>query len=407
MSNSLAIAAVTATLRNLLFTPVNAVVTGTTVTVKPPDLARTTNTGHQLNLFLYMTTIDAAWRNQDMAGRVLPGESSLPPLPLVLHYLLTAYAENDDDVVSHQILCQALSTLHDHPLLGADEIRQALPGNDLFAQIERVRLTEESITVDEMSRLWTAFQTQYRISATFQSRVVLIESTLATRTPPPVLARGAGDTGPVAAADVTSPLPQLTTVTYLNGEQAAVPGELVSVNGTRLDADTVQLRLSHPLLSMPLVVAAQNHTATQAQFMLPPDDQATAVPAGWWTLDLLLSTTGQPDRVTTEIPFAVAPAITSAMPMTVARDPDGTAAVTLAFAPELRPGQRSALLLGSREVSAPPTAAAVDQVTFMVTAAEPGRHLARLRIDGVDSRFIDRGTTPPVFDDSQAVTVTA
>ncbi len=145
------------------------------------------------------------------------------------------------------------------------------------------------------------------------------------------------------------------------------------------------------------------------QFILPPDDQTTVVPAGWWTLDLLLSTTGQPDRVTTEIPFAVAPTITSAMPMTVARDPDGAAAVTLAFAPRMLPGQRIALLLGSREVSAPPTAAADggDQMTFTVTAAEPGRHLARLRIDGVDSRFIDRGTTSPVFDDSQAVTVTA
>ena len=409
MSNSLAIAAVTATLRNLLFAAVNTVVAGTVVTVKPPDLARIPDNGDQLNLFLYKTTIDAAWRNEDMPGRLLPGESSLPPLPLVLHYLLTAYAENDDDVVSHQILGQALSALHDHPLLGADEIRVALPGNDLYAQVERVRLSEESITVDEMSRLWTAFQTQYRVSATFQGRVVLIESTLPAVTPPPVLARGAADTGPAAAASVTSPLPQLTGVSYAHSEPAAVPGEQAGVAGMNLDANGVQVRLSHPQLDAPLVVNASSHAATGVGFVLPLDGPAADdVPAGWWTLALVLSTGGQPDRITNEIPFAVAPVITSPMPMSVTRDANGTAAVALTFGPRLRRGQRIALLLGSREVAAPPSppdVTTVDQLTFTVTAAEPGRYLARLRIDGVDSRVIDRTKTPPVFDDSQAVTV--
>jgi hypothetical protein len=409
MSNSLAIAAVTATLRNLLFASVNTVVAGTAVTVKPPDLARNTNTGHQLNLFLYQTTIDAAWRNQDMPGRVLPGESGLPPLPLVLHYLLTAYAENDDDVVSHQILGQALSALHDHPLLGVDEIRLALPGNDLYAQIERVRLSEESITVDEMSRLWTAFQTQYRVSATFQGRVVLIESTLPATTPQPALARGQGDTGPIAAADVTSPLPQLTRITYANSQPAALPGEQARVAGTKLEADSVQVRLSHPQLVSPLVVNAGSHTATDVGFAVPSDSTAVDVPAGWWTLALILSAAGQPDRITNEIPFAIAPSIISPMPVSVARDPGGAAAIALTFGPKLQRGQRIALLLGSREVAAPPLPASVttvDQITFTMTAAEPGRYLARLRVSGVDSRIIDRTKTPSVFDDTQAVTVT-
>ena len=32
-----------------------------------------------------------------MPGRVRPGETGPPPLPLTLHYLLTAYGEDDDD----------------------------------------------------------------------------------------------------------------------------------------------------------------------------------------------------------------------------------------------------------------------------------------------------------------------
>lgn len=408
MSNSLAIAAVTATLRNLLFASVSSVVSGATVTVKPPDLARTANTGHQLNLFLYQATIDAAWRNQDMPGRVLPGESSLPPLPLVLHYLLTAYAENDDDVVSHQILGQALSALHDHPLLGAEEIRLALPGNDLYAQVERVRLSEESITVDEMSRLWTAFQTQYRVSATFQGRVVLIESTLPTTTPPPVLARGQGDTGPVAAANVASPLPQLTGVSYPKNQPSARPGDTVQVSGTELEALGARIRLSHPQLDSPLEVNAGSHTGTTVGFVVPQDGPVD-VPAGWWTLALVLSTAGQPDRITNEIPFAVAPGITSPMPVSVPRDASGAAAVTLTFGPRLRRGQRIALLLGSCEVVPPPLpegTTTASQLTFTMPAAEPGPYLARLRIDGVDSQVIDRSKTPPVFDGTQVVTVT-
>ena len=408
MSNSLAIAAVTATLQKLLFASVNTVVTGTQVTVKPPDLARTASTGHQLNLFLYKTTIDAAWRNQDMPGRQLPGESGLPPLPLVLHYLISAYAENDDDVVSHQILGQALSTLHDHPLLGAEEIRLALAGNDLYAQLERVRLSEESITVDEMSRLWTAFQTQYRVSATFQARVVLIESTLPATTPQPVLTRGEGDSGPLAVADVTNPLPLVTAVNYAPGQSAALPGEPVSVTGINLDADSVQVRLRHPQRDTALFVDAPSHGATAAGFELPPDTANAAVPAGWWTLALVLSAAAQADRVTNEIPFAVAPKITSSMPMSVTRNAAGAATITLSFGPGLLRGQRIALLLGSREVIASPRPAnttVVSQLTFTAAAAELGHYLIRLRVDGVDSRFINHTTTPPVFDDTQHVTV--
>jgi hypothetical protein len=178
------------------------------------------------------------------------------------------------------------------------------------------------------------------------------------------------------------------------------------VNGTKLDAEKVQARLSHPQLDTPLVVDALNHTATDVNFVLPLDDQTRAVPAGWWTLALILTTIHQPDRITNEIPFAVAPSITSAMPMQVTPDLHGSAAVALTFGPRLRAGQRIALLLGSREITAPTKPPIVDQVTFIATATEPGRYLARLRVDGVDSRVIDRTRTPPVFDDTQAVTVT-
>src|SRR5262249_23935308 len=142
--------------------------------------------------------LDAAWSNRDVPWLARPGETGHPALPLTLYYLVTAFGANDDDTVAHRLLGRAMSVLHDHPVLGADEIRVAIPNNDLFLQRERIRVPAQPLSVDEMYKLWTAFQTQYRISAAYQAAVVLIDSTLPTRTPLPVLTRGPDDRGPVA-----------------------------------------------------------------------------------------------------------------------------------------------------------------------------------------------------------------
>ena len=62
-----------------------------------------------------------------------------------------------------------MGVLHDHPLLGAEEINGALPESDLDQQVERVRITPQPMSVEEMSKLWTTFQTQYRMSAAYQA----------------------------------------------------------------------------------------------------------------------------------------------------------------------------------------------------------------------------------------------
>jgi len=76
------------------------------VTTQPPDLARKGVTKAQLNLFLYQTVVNAAWRNQDMPRQVRPGENAGPPLALNLHYMITAYGrgDGDNDAVSHRVL---------------------------------------------------------------------------------------------------------------------------------------------------------------------------------------------------------------------------------------------------------------------------------------------------------------
>ena len=134
MSNNAAIAAVTATLTNMIQAAVAAdtTVSSGTVTARPPDRARQGAPVNQVNLFLYRTSIDAAWRNQD-PPTIRPGESGQPPLPLVLSYLITAYGENDDEILAHRLLGIAMGVLNDRPVLSRAQIASALPppGSDL------------------------------------------------------------------------------------------------------------------------------------------------------------------------------------------------------------------------------------------------------------------------------------
>jgi Pvc16 N-terminal domain len=133
MSNPLAIAATTATLRSLLDAQIPKAVTDIpnsfNVTTLSPDVAAKEYSDEKigLNLFLYQTVANAAWRNMDAPVSVRPGETGLPPLALNLHYIITAYAKDDAALgnVSQRILGAAMSVLHDHPLLGREEIEAA------------------------------------------------------------------------------------------------------------------------------------------------------------------------------------------------------------------------------------------------------------------------------------------
>lgn len=406
MSNSLAIAAVTATLRNLLTQGLTADLPGTTVTTRPLDLARNGDgNGNQLNLFLYQTVLNAAWRNTEMPGQVKPGETGLPPLGLNLYYLITAYGQNDDETLSHRLLGRAMSVLHDHPLLGAAEIKAALPNNDLHEQVERVRITPEPLSLDEMSKLWTAFQTQYRVSTAYQVSVVLIESTRPAKTPLPVLTRGSGDQGVTAQPDLIPPYPTLEAVRLPNQQLSARLGDVLTLSGHHLAGDSVVVRFMNPRLTTPReVVPLPGGTAAVITVQLPnaPADWI----AGFYTLAAVVRRAGEPDRTTNELPLSLAPRILTIAPNPAARNAGGNVTLTLTCRPEVRPEQRAALLLGDREILSQPHPTQTNSLTFQIIAVAAGNYFLRLRVDGVDSVLVDRTVTPPVFDPTQKVTIT-
>jgi hypothetical protein len=414
MSNALAIAAVTSTLRNLLDSinlDTNTGLGHVNVTTKPPDEARDNTNPNQVNLFLYQVLPNAAWRNMDIPQRVKSGESSVPPLALNLYYMLTTYGLDNDDTFGHRLLGLAMTILYDHPLLGAQEIKAALPNpidSDLENQVERVRITLQPLSVDEIFRLWSGFQTQYRVSVAYEVAVVLIDSTRPSKTPLPVLTRGKNDRGVTSQADMTPPFPTLITATPPNQQTSIRLGETLTLDGFHLDVQNPAVHFTHQRLGTTQHLSLEaGGTANEVTVKIPANDPNNW-PAGFYTVEIVYTRDDGAAATTNELSISLAPTITAIAPPTVTKD--GTGKITdvviqLQCSPAVQQDQHVALLLGDQEVPVSPFTATTQQLSFDAGAVPAGDYLVRLRVDGVDSLLIDRSVIPPIFDQTQKVTI--
>jgi uncharacterized protein DUF4255 len=405
MSNAKAIAAVTATLQAILGTEIatDPDLNDTTVTALPLDKARGTITSNQLNLFLYQVLPNAAWRNADMPTSTRPGERGNPPLALDLHYLITAFGRENDtsQPFDHHLLGKAMSVLYDHALLGPDEIRIAFPGSDVENQPDRVRITFQPLSLEDISKLWMGFATQYRVSVGYDVSVTLIESTQAPTTALPVLARAAGDKGWTSQSNLNSPLPGLTQIAMPNRQTSARLGDALTLTGANLDGTDVVAQFNHPRLANPITVDLGAITVSNRVNVQIPN-QPTAWPAGIYSVGLLVQKSGEDfHRTTNQLALELAPKVTVAP----AHAPAGTVTYTATCSPEILPGQAAFLLLGGEEIAPQPFAAQTDTLTFIASNLGAGSYFFRLRVDGVDSLLVNRATTPPTFDMTQQVSI--
>jgi hypothetical protein len=418
MSNEFAVAAVTLTLRNILDKikdikdsdefdqiPTDAQPTAEIlVTNLPLDEAYEFDKAkNQVNLFLYHVEHSGAWRNMDIPGRVRPGETGHTPLALNLYYIVTSYGENGSELIGHLLLGKAMSLLHDQALFGRTEIKNAFAVSGLHKQVERVRITPQPISLDEVSKLWTGFQTQYRLSAAYQVSVVLIESKLPAKTPLPVLTRGADDQGVFSQPDLIPPFPTLEALGLPNNQPGVRLGEVLTLSGHHLGGDSVKVRFMNPRLSNAIEVSAlASASNTEVKVVLP--NEPASWPAGFYSLAAVISKTGEQDRTTNEMPLMLAPQITS-ISIAPLSPPNGMYTATVKCSPQVLPDQSASLLLGNREFPAQDHPNKTDTLIFSMTDVHDDEYYVRLRIDGVDSLLIDRSVTPPVFDVSQKVTI--
>lgn len=185
MSNFLAIATVSAALRRALLQAVLADIDGVQVThVRPAD-----GTGAGLpetlgvNIFLYQVTPNPHWRNDDLPTRRSNGEiARRPQAALNLHYLFSFYG-NEGMLEPQRLLGSTAAFLHSQPLLTRARIERVvnepaleLGDSDLAEQVDKVRFSPLSLSLEELSRLWSVFfQVKYVLSVAYQASVVLIE----------------------------------------------------------------------------------------------------------------------------------------------------------------------------------------------------------------------------------------
>jgi hypothetical protein len=203
----------------------------------------------------------------------------------------------------------------------------------------------------------------------------------------------------VVRPDLVPPLPTIESVEPAGERPVAWLGDTVDLNGHHLDGASRQARLVNERFRIDEVLpAAAGNDPARIQVSIPTARTAD-FPAGIYQTSAELIRPGEAARrQTNRMALVVAPRITN-VPMNVAVDGSGTASFTVDFTPEYRPGQTVSLVLGSTEVVPQDISAQTGSLDFVVPNAPLGNHLARLRIDGIESPVVDRTTTPPTFFD--------
>ena len=430
MSNALAIAAVTAVLKNLLD---NALIDNANATLSDPVIVKTlapdrVKAGQagqtektQLNLFMYHGMPNPGWSNVGLPSRDGNGERlTNPPLALDLYYLLTAYGEKDFE--AEILLGYAMQVLHETPVLAREAIRKALgpsspvdpdvlpegmeklAASDLADQAELIKLTPQPMSTDEMSKLWTTFQTNYRLSVAYRASVVLIESQRPARSPLPVLTRGRPDPltgreeGVISQPNLLPPFPTLQTASPPNLQPAVRMGEMLTLGGHHLGGVRAA-RFTHARSSQTLELPAASGTSP-AGFQVQIPQNSDDWQAGLYSVAAVIQPAGQTERTTNELPVALAPRIDSISANTAGDT------ITVQCSPKVWKTQRATLVVGDREITADQiTVEKTDTLTFKSSRFPKGQQWVRLRVNGVDSLLINRSGPVPTFDASQQVTV--
>ncbi len=425
MSNALAIAAVTAVIKDLLDNAVigqsvNLAVGGSvTVTALPPGrIAVGKDETAQINLFLYHVAPNQGWRNMGLPSTGDRGERlSSPTLALDLFYMLTAYGKESFE--SEILLGYAMQLMHDNPVLKREAIRkalvstqsvpspvdsrllppamEALRSSDLADQVELIKIAPVPVSTEEMSKLWSAFQASYRPSVAYQASVVLIESPRQSRSALPVLTIGINGHGVRCETGIIPPYPLLTEINLNGGQFSAKLGDDLTIKGINLVPGPVKVVLRNARIKSPWMLdAASSEFGINVSLPDGPaapnpehPDPSTLWPAGVYALSAVFGS-GENEIATNELALMLAPSIIGA-------DTSDKSSVKVTLLPLVRTEQRVSLFLGSFEVPSKSRSGPTYTAEFDAREVPKGSYMARIRVDGIDNQFIDLSVNPPIF----------
>jgi hypothetical protein len=405
MSNALAIAAVSAVLRDLLNNAMidhaisTTVGSPVTVTALPPDRIKTGDTElPQLNIFLYHVASNTGWSNTELPSRDTQGNRiTNSPLALDLYYLLSAYGKSDFD--GEILLGYAMQMLHETPVLPRAAIRTALGGvppvssnllpigplaaSDLADQIEQIKISPQLMNIEEVWKLWTALQAPYRPTAAYRVSTVLIQSSKPAKTPLPVSSRN------ILLLQFRQPF--IDSVTPL----IVSPGASITISGRNLNALSPKLNFGLGALVDPSAITDNSIVAT------PPATLPAGVNSVQVVQQIALGTQGVAHNgfESNVAPFVLAPQITTPQPISVQRGNT----LTLSINPPVGRVQRASLILAERSIpiqarpaTGPDTTPTLD---FPIPLDfPPGSYTVRIQIDGALSALeIDQNPGSSTF----------
>jgi hypothetical protein len=392
MSNHFAVAAVTATLRRILQKTFDDDLPGAlAVHVRPNGPAsQLPTTG--ASVYLYQVTPNLAGRNSDLPTRGPDGTVvQRPRAALDLHFLISFYG--DDTTLEPQILlASAVRTLHAQPVLEratiiamvADPLFTFVKKADLADAPDLVRFSPSSLSLEELSKLWSVFfQTPYVLSVSYQASVVFVDSPIEARAAPlPVRA-------PVVRA-VPSQLPHITEVMSRTGPAAPIvagqpilPGYTLVLGGRQLVGETTRVRIGEVELAPAAAADVQVEVVLPASLRAGP--QLASV-----VHQVALGAPPKPHQnaASNQVVFMLSP--------TVSATQTGPAKLRLTFAPKVARRQQVALLLNEQvatpgalprmyRFSVPHDAAETDVIDVEIPGVAAAGYLLRVQVDGAES----------------------
>lgn len=408
MSNFLAVATVTATLKTFLINALAADNLGIDIqvtTMRPDSLGSETDK-NGVNLYLYQVTPNLARRNQDLPTRRSGGVLvQQPQLALDLHYLLSFYG--DEATLAPQRLFGATArTLHTQPLLTRQHIidvvkadHSFLKGSTLAEQAELVRLTPLSLSLEELSKLWSVFfQTKHMLSVAYQASVVLIEGEGAPQPTLPVRKRN------ISVATFRQPVIEQVAGTH-GLDEPLVAASRLRISGAQLRGDNTRVRFGVIDVTPP----PEQVSDRQIDVQLPSD-----LRAGVQGVQIVQPSRGDASSAPQGVvesniaSFVLRPRITANVSNEKSKVSNGvttcSADVTVTFTPPVAVGQRVVLLLNEWQtapgavgatyrftapawdaIPLPSGATETATIVFPIAHVLPGAYLVRVQVDGAES----------------------
>ncbi len=407
MSNFLAIATVTASLRRTLEATLNIDIPGAKVTTVRPDGSHSGVPTTGANLYLYQVTPNASLRNIDMPNRNSDGQLvQRPQVALDLHYLLTFYGD-DSELKPQRLLGSAVRTLNSRPVLTRQMIKETiddptfnnfLKGSDLADALETVKFTPVPLSLEEISKLWSIFfQTPYRLSVAYTGTVVFIESEESPRSPLPVRGRNL----------YVVPFHQPVIEQVMSSDDLPIVADsTLVIMGKKLRGDVTKVRIN----GIEVTPAPGDISETQITVPLPSGLQAGV--QGLQVLhEMLMGTPPVPHKGVESnlVAFVLHPAITGTITISNLKGTGNaprSADLTIKLKPTIGMEQCVVLLLNeisngeaaSYTFASESRTADMNTITIAISGVKAADYLVRVQVDGAESPLItDTDESSPTY----------